>query len=75
MAILFRKVAASLMIALEDRTVIGEDIKDVEFSRPMEHGRMVLLHALSRSGFVKKSQKTPQGDLDLALKRMRGTTV
>ncbi|MEM9421088.1 MAG: type II toxin-antitoxin system RelE/ParE family toxin [Pseudomonadota bacterium] len=32
-------------------------------------GEMILLH-----GFVKKSQKTPQPDLDLAMKRMRGLT-
>jgi phage-related protein len=31
-------------------------------------GRMVLLH-----GFVKKSQKTPVGDLELAIKRKRET--
>ena len=79
----------------EDRKIIGEDIKDVEFSWPigmplvraLGHGmwevrsnltggriarvvffihgsRMVLLH-----GFVKKQQKTPKADLDLALKR------
>jgi phage-related protein len=29
-------------------------------------GRMVLLH-----GFMKKTQKTPKGDLDLATKRMK----
>jgi phage-related protein len=29
-------------------------------------GRMVLLH-----GFIKKTQKTPQRDVDLALKRKR----
>ena len=82
----------------EDRKVIGEDIKDVEFSWPIgmplvgplgrelwevrsslprgriarvlfcvEHGRMVLLH-----GFIKKTQKTPQRDIDLALKRKKG---
>ncbi len=81
----------------EDRKVIGEDIKDVEFSWPIgmplvgslgrelwevrsrlprgriarvvfcvERGRMVLLH-----GFIKKTQKTPQHDLDLALKRRK----
>ena len=32
----------------------------------LHDGRMVLLH-----GFVKKTQKTPQGDLDLARKRMK----
>jgi phage-related protein len=82
----------------EDRKVIGEDIKDVEFSWPigmplvrslgealwevrssLPHGRiarvifcieeesMVLLH-----GFIKKSQKTPRHDIDLALKRKKG---
>lgn len=82
----------------EDRKVIGEDIKDVEFSWPIgmplvrslgrglwevrssllhgriariifsiEQERMVLLH-----GFVKKTQKTPQHDMDLALKRKTG---
>ena len=82
----------------EDRKVIGEDIKDVEFSWPIGmplvrslgrelwevrssllHGRiarvifcierecMVLLH-----GFIKKTQKTPQHDIDLALKRKKG---
>ena len=30
-------------------------------------GQMILLH-----GFIKKSQKTPGPDLELALKRMRG---
>lgn len=83
----------------EDRRIIGEDIKDVEFSWPIgmplvrnlgdglwevrssltggriarvlfavEHGAMVLLH-----GFIKKSQKTPKQDLDLARKRKKGS--
>src|SRR5215470_2867871 len=82
----------------EDRKVIGEDIKDVEFSWPigmplvrslgkelwevrsslprgriarvifcMEQGRLVLL-----LGFIKKTQKTPKRDIDLALKRKKG---
>jgi phage-related protein len=81
-----------------DRKVIGEDIKDVEFSWPigmplvraLGHGLwevrsslaggriarvlfcielncMVLLH-----GFIKKTQKTPQKEIDLAVKRMKG---
>ena len=81
-----------------ERKILGEDIKDVEFSWPigmplvrslgnglwevrssLPHGRiarvlfcvfeeqMVLLH-----GFIKKTQKTPQPDIDLALKRMKG---
>jgi phage-related protein len=81
-----------------DRRIIGEDIKDVEFSWPigmplvkalgrdlwevrssLPHGRiarvlfcvqtecMVLLH-----GFMKKTQKTPKQDIDLALKRKKG---
>jgi phage-related protein len=79
--------------------VIGEDLKDVEFSwligmplvrslgnelwevrSSLPRGRiarvifcveqrgMVLLH-----GFMKKSRKTPQRDIDLALKRKKGT--
>ena len=84
----------------DDRRIIGEDIKDVEFSwpigmplcRPLQRGlwevrstltqgriarvlffehdqKMVLLHA-----FIKKSQKTPEADLDLALKRKKELT-
>jgi phage-related protein len=83
-----------------DRNIIGEDIKDVEFSWPVgmplvralgaglwevrsnlmqgriarllfciDEGRMVLLH-----GFIKKTQKTQQSDLNLALKRKREIT-
>lgn len=33
----------------------------------IDDGEMFLLH-----GFIKKTQKTPQQDLDLALKRMKG---
>lgn len=82
----------------EDRKVIGEDIKDAEFSWPIgmplvrslgqelwevrsslprkriarvlfcvAHQRMVLLH-----GFLKKTQKTPKRDIDLAVKRKKG---
>ncbi len=83
----------------QDRRIIGEDIKDVEFSWPigmplvrslgrelwevrssLPHGRiarvifcvekdcMVLLH-----GFIKKTQKTTKPEIDLALKRKKGT--
>ncbi len=82
----------------DDRRIIGEDIKDVEFAWPIGlplvrslgrdlwevrssltqgkiarvlfyvgDGQMVLLHA-----FIKKTQKTPPQDIDLALKRMKG---
>jgi phage-related protein len=82
----------------EDRKIIGEDIKDVEFAWPIgmplvrslgsslwevrsnltqkkiarvifcvTGEQMVLLH-----GFIKKTQKTPQQDIDLALKRIKG---
>ena len=85
-------------LALEDRRIIGEDIKDVEFSWPigmplvrslgrniwevrssLPRGRivrvlfcvekdcMVLLH-----GFMKKTQKTPLQDIELAIRRMKG---
>ena len=83
-----------------DRKIIGEDIKDVEFSWPIgmplcralgkglwevrseltqgriarvlfsiHEGRMVLLHA-----FIKKTQKTPDSDLNLATKRKKEIT-
>ena len=86
-------------LELEDRKIIGEDIKDVEFSWPLgvplvrslgrelwevrsrlpqgriaqvvfcvEKQKMILLH-----GFIKKSQKAPQHEIDLALKRKKGT--
>lgn len=81
----------------DDRRIIGEDIKDIEFSWPIgmplcrsidqglwevrskiTHGRiarvifyiakaeMILLH-----GFVKKTQKTPDREKKLALKRKK----
>ena len=84
----------------EDRKIIGEDIKDVEFSwpigmplcRPLGRGlwevrsditdgriarvlfclhkeQMVLLHA-----FIKKTQKTPPADIDLATRRRKELT-
>jgi phage-related protein len=82
----------------DERKLLGEDIKDVEFSWPIgmplvrslgrelwevrsnlphgriarvifcvEQGGMVLLH-----GFIKKTRKTPQRDIELALKRKKG---
>src|SRR5439155_11049775 len=80
----------------EERRIIGEDIKAVQFGWPLgmplvrkldtglwevrshlpggisrvmftaAKGRMILLH-----GFIKKSQKTPKGDLDLVTTRLR----
>src|SRR5438309_11453187 len=80
----------------EERRIIGEDIKTVQFGWPLgmplvrkldkslwevrsrlpdriarvifatREGRMILLH-----GFVKKSQKTPREDLELAKTRLR----
>lgn len=83
----------------DDSSIIGEDIKTVEFGWPMgmplcrsisgykdlwevrsqitgsritrvifyiRNDEMILLH-----GFIKKTQKTPQSDLDLADKRRR----
>jgi phage-related protein len=81
----------------EDRKIVGEDIKDVEFAWPIgtplcrslgrglwevrssltqgriarvlfcEHGgKMILLHA-----FIKKTQKMPPADLELAIKRRK----
>ncbi|MDI1265762.1 MAG: type II toxin-antitoxin system RelE/ParE family toxin [bacterium] len=84
-------------LSADDRKIVGEDIKDVEFAwpigmplcRPLGHGlwevrsnltqariarvvfcefegKMLLLHA-----FIKKTQKIPANDLELALKRKR----
>ena len=84
----------------DDRKIIGEDIKDVEFAWPIgmplcrplgsglwevrssltkgriarilfcvHDGWMVLLHA-----FIKKTQKTPKIERDLALKRKKELT-
>jgi phage-related protein len=80
----------------EERRIIGEDIKTVQFGWPLGmplvrklekglwevrsrlpdriarvvfttgEGRMILLH-----GFIKKSQKMSQGDLELARTRLR----
>jgi phage-related protein len=48
----------------EVRTSLEGRIARVLFG--IEDGRMVLLH-----GFIKKSQKTPQGDLEIARKRLK----
>ena len=56
---------------------LGRELWEVRSSLPrgriarvlfcVEQGRMMLLH-----GFIKKTQKTPQRDIDLALKRKKG---
>jgi phage-related protein len=83
-------------LSKEERKLIGEDIKTVQFRWPLgmplvrrltgkiyeirthlpnriartlffpETTTIVLLH-----GFIKKTQQTPKGDLDVALKRLR----
>ena len=58
---LVRKLAAGLW---EVRSRLPARIARVLFSS--DEGRMVLLH-----GFVKKSQKTPAEDLELAKNRLR----
>jgi phage-related protein len=50
----------------EVRSNIKDGIARVLFC--IHEGKMVLLH-----GIVKKSQKTPPGDLELAIKRKRKT--
>ena len=52
-----------LELPSEDRQTVGKDIQKVEFGWP------ILLH-----GFIKKTQKTRQQDIDLALKRKREVT-
>ncbi|MFN7934654.1 MAG: type II toxin-antitoxin system RelE/ParE family toxin [Bryobacteraceae bacterium] len=82
----------------EDRRVIGEDIKDVEFSWPigmplvrflgkglwevrsnLPGGRIArVLFCVDASSmillqrFLKKTQKSPQSEIELALRRMKG---
>jgi phage-related protein len=56
---------------------LGRELWEVRSSLPqgriarvlfcVEQGRMMLLH-----GFIKKTRKTPQRDIDLALRRKRG---
>ena len=55
---------------------LGRELWEVRSSLPrgriarvlfcVEHGRMVLLN-----GFIKKTRKTPQHDIDLALRRKK----
>jgi phage-related protein len=80
-----------------DRKIIGEDVKDVEFSwpigmplcRPLGKGLWEVRSNLTRGriarvlscihdsrtvllpAFIKKTQKTPNADRDLASKRMK----
>lgn len=49
---------------------VRTDLSDKKIARVLccaHKGEMVLLH-----GFIKKTQKTPQAELDLAKKRMKG---
>lgn len=81
----------------EDRKVIGEDIKDVEFSWPiglplvrslgrdlwevrssLPRGRIARIifciadqQLLLLHGFIKKTQKIPQNEIEIANKRKR----
>jgi phage-related protein len=59
------------------RSSLGRELWEIRSSLPrgriarvlfcVESGGMVLLH-----GFIKKTQKTPQREIDLAMKRRRG---
>lgn len=49
----------------EARLEIGTDIATVEYGWPVQ-GHMILLHA-----FIKKTQKTPKTDLELARARQK----
>ena len=81
----------------EDRKIVGEDIKDVEYGWPigmplcrplgnglwevrsdLTHGRIgrVIFCVLTREmvllpAFIKKTQKAPFGDIEIALKRKK----
>ncbi len=82
----------------EDRRILGEDIKDVEFAWPLglplvrplgrdlwevrsslPRGRIARVifcladeHMVLLNGFIKKTQRTPTQEIDLALQRMKG---
>lgn len=84
-------------LEVEDRKVIGEDIKDVEFSWPiglplvrslgkelwevrssLPRGRIARIifciadhQLLLLHGFIKKTQKIPQNDIEIAIKRKK----
>ncbi len=49
----------------EEKKLIGEDIKTVQFSWPLG------MPLVRKYGFIKKTQKTPKDDLDLAIRRMK----
>ena len=51
----------------EVRSSLSESQKIARVLFCVEHKKMVLLH-----GFIKKTQKTPQSEIELALKRMKG---
>jgi phage-related protein len=83
----------------EDRAVLGEDLKTVQFGFPMglplcrplgkglwevrstltknQEARLIFYHdddaqaLVVLHGFIKKSQKTPKAEIDIALKRKR----
>ncbi len=64
-------------LSAQDRKTIGEDIKTVQFRTKLDNriarvlfvivnNTMILLH-----GFIKKDQKTPKPELDLAKQRLK----
>jgi phage-related protein len=53
----------------EVRSTFDESSRIARVIFCMGDGHMVLLH-----GFIKKTQKTPQADIDLAIKRMKEVT-
>jgi hypothetical protein len=59
-----------LELPSEDRHTVGKDIQKLEFGWPIGRPHCAPLG----HGFIKKTQKTPQQDVDLALKRKREVT-
>ena len=58
-------------VGVKSRTFGGEELSDPKPDRArflfcIHQGQMVLLH-----GFIKKTQQTPENDLDLAVKRQK----
>jgi len=78
-----------LSLGLEDKRILGSDIKTVEYGWSLGNGlyevrsnitgkriARVIFTIIDRymillNGFIKKTQKTPQNEIDLALKRAK----
>ncbi|MGO9173570.1 MAG: type II toxin-antitoxin system RelE/ParE family toxin [Rhodomicrobium sp.] len=64
-------------LTAEDRKIVGQDLQRIQYRWPvgMPIARVIFCfhdnELVALSGFIKKSQKTPQSELDLALDRKK----